>query len=103
MSDQTYRVGNHQPRNLYRGNEYIGVMFDPADAAMIAETLNGRGAQVPAGDVYPELFRDGDGDWWKRQEGGGYRFGRDDHGGMLHTLAEIKEDHGTWDEGGASE
>jgi hypothetical protein len=37
----TYRIGNHQARNLYRGNEYIGVMFDPADAALIVDALEG--------------------------------------------------------------
>jgi len=37
----TYRTGNHQARNLYRGNEYIGVMFDPADAALIVDALEG--------------------------------------------------------------
>lgn len=36
-----YRIGNHQPRNLYRGDEYIGVMFDPADAALIVDALEG--------------------------------------------------------------
>lgn len=35
-----YRVGNHQPRNLYRDQTYIGVMFDPADTARIANVLN---------------------------------------------------------------
>ena len=78
-------------------------MFDPADTAMIAEVLNGRGAQVLAGEVYPELFRDDEGDWWRRQEDGRYRFGRDGHGGRIKTLAEIKEDFGTWDEGGVGE
>lgn len=36
----TYRVGNHQPRNVYRGDTYIGVMFDPADAAAVVDALN---------------------------------------------------------------
>jgi hypothetical protein len=35
-----YRVGHHQPQNLYRGDEYIGVLFDPADTARIANALN---------------------------------------------------------------
>lgn len=38
----TYRVGNHQPRNLYRGNNYIGVCFDPADTALIVDALESR-------------------------------------------------------------
>ena len=38
----TYRVGNHQPRNLYRGDQYIGVMFDPADTALIVDVMEGR-------------------------------------------------------------
>lgn len=33
-------MGNHQPQNLYRGDEYIGVMFDPADTAMIVNALS---------------------------------------------------------------
>ena len=35
-----YRVGNHQPQNVYRGDQYIGVMFDPADAAAVVAALN---------------------------------------------------------------
>ncbi len=38
----TYRTGNHQPQNLYRGDQYIGVMFDPADAALIVDVMEGR-------------------------------------------------------------
>jgi hypothetical protein len=36
----TYRVGNHQPQNVYRGDQYIGVMFTPEDAALAVEALN---------------------------------------------------------------
>lgn len=35
-----YRVGSHQPKNLYRGNTYIGVMFSPIDTAAIVRCLN---------------------------------------------------------------
>lgn len=37
----TYRVGNHQPQNVYRGEQYIGVMFTAEDAALAVEALNG--------------------------------------------------------------
>jgi hypothetical protein len=37
----TYRVGRHQAINVYRDDTYIGVMFDPADAATVVEALNG--------------------------------------------------------------
>jgi hypothetical protein len=37
----TYRVGNHQPQNLYRDDTYIGVMFTAEDAALVVEALNG--------------------------------------------------------------
>lgn len=40
----TYRTGNHQPQNLYRGDAYIGVMFDPADTALIVDALEGEQA-----------------------------------------------------------
>lgn len=41
MTDVTeYRVGNHQPQNVYRGDEYIGVMFSPIDAAAVVRHLN---------------------------------------------------------------
>lgn len=43
----TYRVGNHQPRNLYRGDDYIGVCFDPADTALIVGALEGRPSTEP--------------------------------------------------------
>jgi hypothetical protein len=42
----TYRVGNHQPQNVYRDDRYIGVMFDPETAALVVEALNA--AQGPA-------------------------------------------------------
>ena len=35
-----YRVGNHQPQNIYRGDQYIGVMFSPIDAAAVVIHLN---------------------------------------------------------------
>lgn len=38
----TYRVGNHQPQNVYRDDAYIGVMFTAEDAALIVETMNGQ-------------------------------------------------------------
>jgi len=41
-----YRVGNHQPQNLYRDDAYIGVMFTADDAAMVVSALNE--GQVPA-------------------------------------------------------
>lgn len=36
----TYRVGHHQPQNVYRGEQYIGVMFTAEDAALVVEALN---------------------------------------------------------------
>ena len=44
-----YRVGRHQPRNLYRGEQYIGVMLDPADTAVIMDRLNGGQVMTPNG------------------------------------------------------
>jgi len=41
----TYRVGNHQPQNLYRDDQYIGVMFTAEDAAEVVETMNEREAE----------------------------------------------------------
>jgi hypothetical protein len=38
---ETYRVGRHQAQNVYRGEQYIGVMFAPEDAALTVSTLNG--------------------------------------------------------------
>ena len=48
-----YRVGRHQPRNLYRGDEYMGVMFDPADAAAVVEALNGAAPSGTAAEQDP--------------------------------------------------
>lgn len=42
----TYRVDNHQPRNLYRGDAYIGVCFDPADTALIVDAMESRRAVI---------------------------------------------------------
>jgi hypothetical protein len=41
----TYRVGNHQPQNVYRDDAYIGVMFTAEDAALVVEALNEREAE----------------------------------------------------------
>lgn len=38
---ETYRVGRHQAQNVYRGEQYIGVMFAPEDAALTVSMLNG--------------------------------------------------------------
>ena len=38
---ELYRVGRHQPQNVYRGEQYIGVMFAPEDAALTVAALNG--------------------------------------------------------------
>lgn len=40
MTEIRYRVGNHQPQNLYRDDTYIGVMFSPVDAAIVVAHLN---------------------------------------------------------------
>lgn len=36
----TYRVGRHNPRNIYRGDEHVGVMFSPADGPIVVAALN---------------------------------------------------------------
>ena len=35
-----YRVGNHQPQNIYDGDKYIGVMFSAPHAARVVAALN---------------------------------------------------------------
>jgi hypothetical protein len=35
-----YRVGRHQPQNVYRHEQYIGVMLSAADAALVVLSLN---------------------------------------------------------------
>lgn len=54
----TYRQGNHQPRNVYRGEQYIGVMFTAEDAALAVEALNGAsGPTAPISErVYALIF-----------------------------------------------
>jgi len=44
-----YRVGHHQPQNLYDGDEYIGVMFSALHAARVVAALNN--APVHAEDL----------------------------------------------------
>jgi hypothetical protein len=58
----TYRVGNHQARNVYRGDEYIGVMFSADDAALVVAILNK--AYGVLGE--PDFLIDGEGDRWNR-------------------------------------
>jgi hypothetical protein len=47
----TYRVGNHQPQNVYRDDRYIGVMFTAEDAALAVEALNGADGPKPLRDA----------------------------------------------------
>lgn len=49
MCDNQYRVGNHQPQNLYRGDTYIGVMFDPTDTAWIVKVMNSEKVEAQPG------------------------------------------------------
>lgn len=51
----TYRVGNHQPQNVYRGEEYIGVMFTAEDAALVVEALNGAEPADPGNEGFALL------------------------------------------------
>lgn len=37
----TYRVGRHNPRNIYRDDQHIGCMFDPTDGPLAVQALNG--------------------------------------------------------------
>lgn len=46
----TYRVGNHQPQNIYRNNTYIGVMFSADDAQIVVEALNDADHRACTGD-----------------------------------------------------
>lgn len=36
----TYRVDPHRPQDVYRDDQYIGVMFTPEDAVLVVEALN---------------------------------------------------------------
>lgn len=52
---KAYRQGTHGPRHVYRtseetGDVEIGVMYDPADAALVVDALNG------ADDRYPTVW-----------------------------------------------
>lgn len=94
---ELYRVGNHQPQNLYRGDEYIGVMFDPADAALVRDVLN----RVEPEAVGPEMFRDAEGDTWTRMPNGYWSMTEEDTFADW-TLERIKATYGTWACGGGS-
>lgn len=55
--NETYRVGRQQPQNLYRGEQYIGVMFSADDAALVVAALNEQGGE-------PVALIDREGDRW---------------------------------------
>lgn len=59
---ELYRVGNHQPRNIYRGDTYIGAMFDEADAIDVVARLN----SVPEVVDGAPSFIDSDNEQWYR-------------------------------------
>jgi hypothetical protein len=62
----TYRVGNHQPQNLYRDDQYIGVMFTAEDAALVVEAMEGHTPDVDylhgAAEALAEMRRQMGGD-----------------------------------------
>lgn len=89
-----YRAGRHQDRNLYRGEEYLGVMFDPVDTAAIVNRMNRHAA---SGSVWPEKIVDGDGDDWLRGGDGLYRMG---HGEQGVSLSEVVLRYGLISDGG---
>jgi hypothetical protein len=43
-----FRVGNHQPQNIYDGDKYIGVMFSAPHAARVVAALNDTEARFTA-------------------------------------------------------
>jgi len=60
---ELYRVGRHQVQNVYRGEEYIGVMFSPEDAALVVAALN----RTDAGEkLEPIALIDYTGDRWDK-------------------------------------
>lgn len=42
-----WRQGNHQPQNLYAGEDYVGVMFTPRNAERVVAAMNGRAVPEP--------------------------------------------------------
>lgn len=40
VQEVRYRVGRHQPQNIYDRDRYIGVMFDAPYAARVVAALN---------------------------------------------------------------
>lgn len=86
---ELYRVGHQQPQNIYRGDEYIGVMFSSVDADLIVRTLNGAEPATP-----PE-FRDAEGDWWDRRDDGFYYL-RGVAGSVAWTLPAIIDGYGAY-------
>jgi hypothetical protein len=59
----TYRVGNHQPQNVYRDDTYIGVMFSPETAAEVVVTMNGQASALEnatGAELLAELRRRGE-------------------------------------------
>jgi hypothetical protein len=89
---ELYRVGRHQPQNIYRGDEYIGVMFNPADADLIVRALNG---DEPLG---PPEFRDEDGHRWDRWDDELYYL-RGVTGGVGLTIPELIRRYGEYGSG----
>lgn len=80
----TYRVGNHQARNVYRGDEYIGVMFSADDAALVVAILNK--AYGVLGE--PDFLIDGEGDRWNRV--GPNRYSCEGHSHLVVSLGGVE-------------
>jgi len=62
------------PRNVYRDDEYIGVMFSPIDASLVVAALNGAPQRGES-----EILMDGGGGIWERMGPDAYSL-RDDAG-----------------------
>lgn len=54
-----YRVGNHQGRNVYDGDRYIGVFFEERAAARAVAALNEQEARAKAERWGPEVTERG--------------------------------------------
>lgn len=62
--DGAYRVGSSNPRNIYFGNEHVGVMFDPADGPVVVAALNAQLERTAHNRHYDAAQRP---DWWTSQ------------------------------------
>lgn len=63
MSELKYQVKDGQPHSIYRGDQFMGSMINPSEAALVVAALN---RTDTGGGLEPDALVDYAGDLWNK-------------------------------------